>query len=980
MHVHDPRTGFTAQYLATRYNRAAILKILIDAGFDPDGRNFPDWQATETERFQQLINRILPESQFNKVGEAPLHVAAQRGYTNSVRVLLAAGATVEAEDWDDSTPLSLARAEEVKALLMGNKDIGDLHLSSDADTASRDWQGRTPLHRAATEAEAKALLADEADPHARDNNGQTPLHHASTESVARALIAAGADPAATDRFGQTPLHTAANEGVVSALLAAGADPNALYGGRTPLYRAATEGVARALIAAGVDPNAETTRNTLLLNARSGGAVTVLVEAGLDPNAETTGGYTPLHSAQTGEAAQALLDAGADPLRRRVYTARSARDTPFPVFLEALSGDLSQWEGWRANGGRTLPLHSAIQRPDVVRVLLEADVYDPANREHVYDPRSGYTTPSLAADVNQAKSLQLLIDAGFDPDARNLPDREAMETEQFQQLTDRILPESQFNTVGKSALHIAAQRGGANSVRVLLAAGATVDAEDWGGTTPLQVASTGPVMELLIDAGANPHVENEYGETLLHRAPTAGVVERLLNRGVDPNAAAADTGDTPLHTAATADIVRLLLEAGADPNAVNEGGDTPLMDQAGTPEAVKLLLDAGASSSAVVVDGYWTPLRSAVLQIAADSVRFLLEDGAPFDTRDENGETLLHEAATGEIVRLLLEAGIDPDVTNDWGDTPLHQAPTSRYMPYLPGSPFVYDGLAIVEALLEADADPNVTNNAGVTPLSSAVAAAYEDDRLAIVDALLEAGADPNTGADPNSGSGTPMHIAASHGNPGILRSLLAHGATVDAKDQEGETPLFEAMNLWYVRTDSEEERLHLMLEMTEILLEAGADPNAEADRGDTPLTWAERLDHDESVLKLLRDAAAEREPVPAFEPQRISIMLGLSGDTVVLMTTESGGFTLEGRMFESGGTVTAGNGNQYTLTMDANGGWTAEYLGVTVMLGTSGLRVLLRRMDDGSYRAGERPIKSGDTILGYTLTMNADGTWTAVGP
>ncbi len=61
-------------------------------------------------------------------------------------------------------------------------------------------------------------------------------------------------------------------------------------------------------------------------------------------------------------------------------------------------------------------------------------------------------------------------------------------------------------------------------------------------------------------------------------------------------------------------------------------------------------------------------------------------------------------------------------------------------------------------------------------------------------------------------------------------------------------------------------------------------------------------------------------------PQRIDIVLSRSGETVTLMTTESGGFTLDGRAFESGETVTAGNGDRYTLTMDANGRWEAEYV------------------------------------------------------
>ncbi len=101
----------------------------------------------------------------------------------------------------------------------------------------------------------------------------------------------------------------------------------------------------------------------------------------------------------------------------------------------------------------------------------------------------------------------------------------------------------------------------------------------------------------------------------------------------------------------------------------------------------------------------------------------------------------------------------------------------------------------------------------------------------------------------------------------------------------------------------------------------------------------------------------------AFQPQPVEITLGTSGETVTLMTTESGGFTLNGEAFASGGNVTAGNGGQYTLTL-AEGTWTAQFDAHEIMvpLGTSEETVTITQAEDGSYWLGEMAVRSGETV------------------
>ena len=121
----------------------------------------------------------------------------------------------------------------------------------------------------------------------------------------------------------------------------------------------------------------------------------------------------------------------------------------------------------------------------------------------------------------------------------------------------------------------------------------------------------------------------------------------------------------------------------------------------------------------------------------------------------------------------------------------------------------------------------------------------------------------------------------------------------------------------------------------------------------------------------------------AFQPQTVEVALGISGETVSLMTTEAGSFRLGDAPFNSGDTVTATNRNVYVLTLE-DGAWTATYVlvEIVVALGASGETVTIARAEDGSVWLGEAVVASGDTVTAsngneYRLTLGADGALTA---
>lgn len=124
----------------------------------------------------------------------------------------------------------------------------------------------------------------------------------------------------------------------------------------------------------------------------------------------------------------------------------------------------------------------------------------------------------------------------------------------------------------------------------------------------------------------------------------------------------------------------------------------------------------------------------------------------------------------------------------------------------------------------------------------------------------------------------------------------------------------------------------------------------------------------------------------AFQPMEVMVPLGDSGESATLMTTEAGGFSMDGSAFEAGGMATSAEGARYTLTMDADGMWMATFMPMTqtVTLGISDNTVELMTNEAGVWMLGEMELAGdgSDThmvgTLSYTLTMDDDGTWMAM--
>ena len=147
-----------------------------------------------------------------------------------------------------------------------------------------------------------------------------------------------------------------------------------------------------------------------------------------------------------------------------------------------------------------------------------------------------------------------------------------------------------------------------------------------------------------------------------------------------------------------------------------------------------------------------------------------------------------------------------------------------------------DDLSTANLLISAGASVNTANENGVTPLWLAC----YNGSAPMVERLLEAGADPNAGHLP--AGETALLRCASTGNVDAVKSLLAHGADVNAKEKAAQTALMWAL----------EERHP---EVARVLIEHGGDVNAVSEGGFTPLLFAARQGDVDSGRLLLEKGA-----------------------------------------------------------------------------------------------------------------------------
>jgi ankyrin repeat protein len=227
----------------------------------------------------------------------------------------------------------------------------------------------------------------------------------------------------------------------------------------------------------------------------------------------------------------------------------------------------------------------------------------------------------------------------------------------------------------AAIHVAAEWGRLDVLRLLLATGAdpNVDSAAYDGWTPLLCAIGKPdVVDLLIEHGARVDAWAAAGLGDEERLREIIAEDPAVVRALGPNEA------TPLHFASTEAVARLLVERGADLDVRDKYGSTPVRTVA-YGGARKRAAGEYLVAAAGVMDVFLATALGDVTtvgKLVSGEPRLVraLDDGlGPASTR--GGSALHIAAALGEtdVARVLLDAGADPNALSRDGDAPLHYA-------------------------------------------------------------------------------------------------------------------------------------------------------------------------------------------------------------------------------------------------------------------------------------------------------------------
>jgi len=419
------------------------------------------------------------------------------------------------------------------------------------------------------------------------------------------------------------------------------------------------------------------------------AVRSLVQQKANVNASQSDGTTALHWAVRAddlETVDLLIRAGAN-------VSAANRDGATPMLLASVNGNAAMLEklikaGADPNapltkyGDTALMMAARTGKTDAVKVLLDHGTQ--VNAKETWGDTSALM---WAVSELHPAVVKMLIDHGADVNARSkfVPSTTGRGFEGTTPVESKPDQPAEEHASGLlTPLMFAAREGSLESARLLVAAGADVNAIDGDGKDVLGLAIFNGNYDLasfLINNHAQVNHPDSQGFTPLFWAADRRnmetppnfpwmvttdplpLIKKLLDAGANPNALVNNTprarmrDGSPRIVYATAimraafsgdlELVKLLLAHGADPHIVSKDKETTLMAAAGTGfingyskgrsagerlEVVKLLVQLGEDVNAA--DNYGiTPLMVAANMGEMPIIEFLIDKGADLGAYD-----------------------------------------------------------------------------------------------------------------------------------------------------------------------------------------------------------------------------------------------------------------------------------------------------------------------------------------------------------
>lgn len=571
----DKAQARTSLVSAVRARNHSLVERLLERGAPPN--TGPDSNALVKAVLsgdQDTVSLLLlfgaDPNERNKEGMSPLLAAVEKTYPELAVLLLKYGADANQSSAkpDMDSPLAAAVAAQ-------NVNLTHLLLMYGGEANQRLADGNTLLISAIKK--------------------QTP------RNLVDLLLGYGADPNGKSREGKTALFEAVQKSrvvIVSCLLEHGADPN-LPGPKHMLWPAAYQpDCLQVLLSRGADHRKCPGIMELATSINSIESVRILLSAGVDPDEKKDGVYTPLcTSIRDGRSDifRLLLKNGADP---------NLAASEYPAF-KCVSHHRTQFLPALVEAGASL-----VSPRGIVEVAVSANNGEALGwlLDQNLDPNEkndkGQTPLTSAIRDNRVTFVDLLLARGANPAVRG-QDWPLCMAVRSPEILKRILPAIPGPGAFRGVMEMAVVANQLESVKLLLAAGVSVEDKNGGVFSPLTTAIRENHKEivtfLVTEGGADVNAPGEH-------LPLVKALRRSQGKDL-------------------LEMVRLLLSKGADANKVYRG---------------------------------WNAIMQAVANGDGDVLRMLAEaNGVELGARDETGRTVTEIAVSrkwDEAVGILMEFG------------------------------------------------------------------------------------------------------------------------------------------------------------------------------------------------------------------------------------------------------------------------------------------------------------------------------------